>query len=81
MEGAVLVAKMQVQSVTERFDGKGATAAKDIELTPVTGKGNEPWSKWTPSGVLKLNVTNPEAFGAMKAGTFKVYVVPCGAED
>ncbi len=81
MENAVLVAKMRAQSVTDRFDGAGATAARDIELTAVAGPANEPWSRWTPNGTLLLSVTNPAAFAGLKAGMFKVYLVPCEAED
>lgn len=30
-------------------------------LTPVMGKENETWSKWTPSGKIELQITNPAA--------------------
>lgn len=32
------------------------------------GKGNEDWSKWTPSGEIKMMVTNPRAIEAFELG-------------
>ncbi len=32
------------------------------------GKGNEDWSKWTPSGEIKMMVTNPAAIAAFDLG-------------
>jgi hypothetical protein len=34
------------------------------------GKGNESWSKWTPSGSMKLLVTNPSLIGTIRPGAF-----------
>lgn len=39
-----------------------------VELVPVNGKGNEDWSRWTPSGSLKLTITNPEAVKQFEVG-------------
>ena len=35
---------------------------------PVRGKGNEEWSKWTPSGKLEITITNPNIFGKFVPG-------------
>lgn len=32
------------------------------------GKANESWSKHTPSGELKMNITNPNAIAAFEIG-------------
>lgn len=32
------------------------------------GKGNESWSKWTPSGDIKMMITNPSAIEAFEMG-------------
>ena len=57
-------AKMKVLSVTKHYHG-----AEEWNLEPVTtGTGNESWSKFTPSGSLRLVVTNPETFGKVTPG-------------
>lgn len=46
---------------------------KTVQLVPVTGadgKGCEQWSKWTPSGEIRLDITNPDAFGQFEPGKF-----------
>lgn len=54
-------AKFQVQSTKQvSWDPN----VRIIELTAVTagsGKDNESWSKWTPSGRLEMHITNPAA--------------------
>lgn len=56
-------AKFRVQSVIHH-DGEQRT----IQLAAVSGKENESWSKWTPSGSLQMSITNPEAFSQFKPG-------------
>lgn len=84
MENAVLVAKMYMNMVEESHTEQGKQSEK-LQLHVVTGGGgnavNAQWSKWTPSGQLTLNVSNPDAFGKVKPGQYKVYLVPCGADD
>ncbi len=48
------------------------TGSKEIRLAVVTmnavygdGKGNESWSKATPSGKIEMNITNPAAIEAL----------------
>lgn len=50
-----------------------------ITLVPVynDGKGNESWSKYTPSGKLEMNVTNPAAIAAFELGkTYQLEFTP-----
>ena len=60
-----------VKAISGEFHTE-ASAAKyqqeEIEFTAVAGKENEPWSKYTPYGKLNVHVTNPAAFGTIKAG-------------
>lgn len=56
-------AKFKVESI--KVDEYGTTVA----LTAVTtGAGNESWSKWTPSGSLVMQITNPDASSQFKVG-------------
>lgn len=57
-------AKMKCLSVTKTEHGEV------IDLEPVVSgsEENKQWSKWTPSGQLKLSITNPDAFGKMQPG-------------
>lgn len=52
-------ARFFVDQITKhaRFEGSKFT------LSPVTSSkpGNSDWSKYTPSGTIELNVTNPDA--------------------
>jgi hypothetical protein len=41
---------------------------EEVELMPVSGPGNEEWTKWTPSGSVKMHITNPEAVGQFEVG-------------
>ena len=76
-------AKMVVHALTKRGhfqDGKAVTSQIDVEAAPVTGKGgdeNKSYSKWTPSGSLKLTITNPDCFEFFKEGAeFYVDITP-----
>jgi hypothetical protein len=34
-----------------------------VKMQPVTrGEINKPWSRWTPSGAIQLDINNPHAF-------------------
>lgn len=72
-------AKMLCSSVTKMGQQtptsgpQGHISMVEVKLTPVMGKDNEPWSKYTPSGGLQLGITNPECFDRFEAG--KVYWV------
>jgi hypothetical protein len=54
-----------------------------VTLQPVFGGGdddaNKQWSKWTPSGELRLTITNPEIFPELVNGkAFFVDFSPIG---
>lgn len=34
----------------------------------INGPGNEDWSKWTPSGEMKMTITNPAVEGFFRPG-------------
>ena len=40
----------------------------EVHLTPVTADSeeNKSWSKYTPSGLIKFNITNPDAVAQFK---------------
>ena len=67
---AVIRCKFRCTAKSERAPyqkGLGADHS-EVELSAVMGKDNEPWSKYTPSGLLKISITNPEAVGAIELG-------------
>ncbi len=61
-------AKMKCASVT-KYEG----SCESVALCAVYGPGNEEWSRMTPSGDLKLSITNPDLMGAFAPG--KVYFI------
>lgn len=84
MEGAVIVAKMFLNTISRCLQPGGTAESEVVKLGAVYGdKGtaNAQWSKWTPSGHLELNINNPDAIGKVKAGYYKVYLVPCDEND
>jgi hypothetical protein len=49
-----------------------------VTLRPVTGKGNEEWSKYTPGGELKLYINNPAALEQFVVGKdYYLDFTPC----
>ena len=66
--------KMVVNTVSRNADQAGEINAEDISLSAVysdkEGAANKTWSKYTPSGNLKFNVTNPACFGKLLPGQF-----------
>lgn len=56
-------AKFKVTSVTHH-EGEQA----EVKLTAVHGNDNRTWTKWTPSGELRLSITNPGATEQFKPG-------------
>ena len=47
---------------------QGTTTIEQVKLHAVSGKENEPWSKWTPTGTFEITITNPDAKGAFVPG-------------
>lgn len=65
----VVRAKFRCLSITH-FADNGPDAQAEIRFHAVygTGEENKSWSKWTPSGELKMMVTNPSAIEAFELG-------------
>ncbi len=41
---------------------------EEVTLMPVAGDENKEWSKWTPSGSLKMQINNPAALEQLVVG-------------
>ncbi|MBL8911637.1 MAG: hypothetical protein JNM17_13170 [Archangium sp.] len=68
-------------SLHKDADGKTPIESMQVTLQPVFGGGdddaNKQWSKWTPSGELRLQITNPAIFPELVNGkTFFVDFSP-----
>jgi hypothetical protein len=59
------VAKKETASA---YGKPGKIDGEIVEFSPVSGPGNEGWSKWTPSGSISLHITNPEALKRFEVG-------------
>ncbi|MDO3434323.1 hypothetical protein QWJ46_16710 [Rhizobium sp. CBN3] len=68
-KATVVRAKFRCLSVTH-FADNGPDPQAEIRFNAVygTGEENKSWSKWTPSGELKMMVTNPSAIEAFELG-------------
>lgn len=53
-------------------DGSFPVSSVTVTLQPVFGgaddEANKEWSKWTPSGELRLSITNPDIFPELVNG-------------
>ena len=67
----VLRAKFVVNSVKHSINNEGEVSQEEIEAHAVYANGGENgvWSKYTPSGQLKMNISNPGAFDRLRVGT------------
>jgi hypothetical protein len=63
----MIVAKFNCESVLHSNPG-GNMHQETITLHAVTGKENEEWSRYTPSGSVTIAITNPEAQGRFEPG-------------
>lgn len=85
----ILVAKMYCSEIShmhaqQAYDGAPKIEQEKVRLNAVYGQGgeaNKAWAKSTPSGSLELTINNPDAFGVLKPGYYKVQLVPCGVDD
>jgi hypothetical protein len=59
----MIVAKFKCESIT-KYEGSG----EQVKLRAAYGKGNESWAAATPSGVVELAISNPEAAGKFEPG-------------
>ena len=78
-------AKCRVTGIHEStsITGDGNVQQKTVTLQPVYGgkddEANKDWSRWTPSGELRLTITNPDAYEQFKLG--KAYFVDFNPAD
>lgn len=64
-------AKMKAYAVTPMHDGNPQEASAEIRLMAVYDDGNpenKSWSKYTPSGEVRLFITNPPAIEFFEPG-------------
>lgn len=61
-----VLAKFKVRFVT-RYAGDFAEVTLDATTD---GDGNKSWSKWTPTGEIKMTITVPEAVDQFVPGEF-----------
>jgi hypothetical protein len=60
-----VTAKFEVQSITQHaWSGN----ARTVKLNAVSGDENKPWSEYTPSGSIEMQITNPAAFEQFELG-------------
>lgn len=64
----MIVCKFHCQSVKVNVDQAGAHSSEEIEMHAVYGDANKPWSKFTPSGSFRVQITNPDAMGKFRPG-------------
>lgn len=69
-----VIAKFRVTGRREYTQGGHSKELEGVELhmQPVFGQDegdpNKEWSKWTPSGELRMSVTNPAAYEQFSVG-------------
>lgn len=69
-------AKCRVTGVHDRTNvttkDAGVPEVREVTLQPVYGgdddAANKEWSKWTPSGEIRLSITNPAVFPELVIG-------------
>ncbi len=62
---------VQAKFLCSAVEDKPDYQAKEIKMHAVSagdGKGNESWSKYTPSGSLTMWITNPLAYDQFEEG-------------
>ena len=64
---ALLRCKMKLKSIQAVKNADSSTAEERLHFMAVVGPENESWSKYTPLGDLKFTLSNPNAFGKLKA--------------
>lgn len=60
-----VTAKFEVQSITKH---KWNPEARTVKLAAVAGDENKPWSIYTPSGSIEMQITNPAAYEEFELG-------------
>ncbi|KZL17678.1 hypothetical protein PsAD2_03015 [Pseudovibrio axinellae] len=71
-------AKFFVTKITNHHNPSPGEVSAEVTLNAVhNGNDNEGWSKWTPSGELKMTITNPAALEQLGLGdTFYIDLTP-----
>lgn len=64
-----LQAKFLCKNTTQSAWTKGEPQSETVELEPVCDPANKEWCEATPSGSLKMVISNKGAFGTLKPGT------------
>ncbi len=68
---ATVQAKFRCTTLSLKASPYGApntTPGGFVALTPVSGPGNEDWSKYTPSGSLEMQIDNQPALAQFEIG-------------
>ena len=72
MNDKTMRAKFVVWSVAKNLGVEGETQSIELRLGPVVsdvdGKSNASWSKYTPSGEMRMVITNEELFDTFRPG-------------
>lgn len=55
-------------TLTPSTDVDNDSPVAALRFMAARGKDNESWSKWTPSGELRMTITNPAAAAAFELG-------------
>ena len=65
-----VVACFRLVEKNERFNDSSDPNPVDVRFVPAYDDNgpNKSWSKWTPSGELKMTITNPAASAALELG-------------
>jgi hypothetical protein len=73
-------AKVRVNAVQHTLKSSGEISSVVLTMNPLDGQNgteNAEWSRWTPSGSVILNITNPDLFDvALPGDEFLVTFIP-----
>lgn len=72
-------AKFWVSSIQHHHQQTPGEVCATVQLAPVYGDENKPWSKYTPQGQISMTITNPAAIEAFELG--KKYLIEFLPED
>jgi hypothetical protein len=51
-----------------QYGAPGGATAACVSFAPVSGPENKPWSQYTPSGAIQMQIDNPAAVAAFEVG-------------
>lgn len=76
-----IICKVRVTSKNDQYN-YDKSVSTTVTLQPVQGDENKTWSKYTPSGEIRLNINNPAAVDAfVLGGTYFVTFDPAPATE